>query len=71
MGVHSTRSFEEGMVEAVNLGGDSDTIGAVYGQIAGAFYGCDAIPRRWLDQVKTPDRVEGLIVRFLSALAPA
>lgn len=44
---HSTSNFEEGMISAVNLGGDSDTIGAVYGQIAGAYYGYDAIPERW------------------------
>ena len=44
---HSTKSFEEGMIAAVNLGGDSDSIGAVYGQIAGAYYGYDAIPDRW------------------------
>jgi len=32
-------SFEEGALLAVNLGNDADTTGAVYGQIAGAFYG--------------------------------
>lgn len=34
---HST-SFEQGALEVVNLGGDADTIGAIYGQLAGAFY---------------------------------
>jgi ADP-ribosyl-[dinitrogen reductase] hydrolase len=29
---------------AVNLGDDADTTGAVYGQLAGAFYGEKAIP---------------------------
>ena len=44
---HSTNTFEEGLIEAVNLGGDSDSIGAVYGQIAGAYYGYEQIPNRW------------------------
>ena len=40
-------SFERGALMAVNLGDDADTTGAVYGQLAGAFYGVDAIPERW------------------------
>lgn len=39
--------FEAGALAAVNLGGDSDTIGAIYGQLAGAYYGYESIPRSW------------------------
>lgn len=42
------QTFEETMVAAVNLGGDSDTIGAVTGSMAGAAYGLHSIPARWL-----------------------
>jgi ADP-ribosyl-[dinitrogen reductase] hydrolase len=42
-----TNSFEEGCLAAVNLGDDAGTTGAVYGQIAGAFYGEEAIPQSW------------------------
>ncbi len=41
-------SFEEALVTAVNLGGDADTIGACTGALAGACWGADAIPGRWL-----------------------
>ncbi len=41
-------SFEDAVTIAVNLGGDSDTIGAVTGALAGAAYGFEAIPERWL-----------------------
>ena len=44
---HRSHSFEEGALLAVNLGEDADTTGAVYGQIAGAYYGEEAIPRSW------------------------
>ena len=44
----STTTFEDGAIRAVNLGQDADTTGAVYGQLAGAYYGVDAIPARWL-----------------------
>ncbi|MBV1788211.1 ADP-ribosylglycohydrolase family protein [Marinobacterium sp. D7] len=42
-----SRTFYEGMLLAVNLGEDSDTTGAIYGQIAGTFYGYHAIPSQW------------------------
>ena len=40
-------SFEEGALLAVNLGEDADTTGAVYGQLAGAYYSAAGIPDRW------------------------
>lgn len=45
--VLTTRSFEEALVQAVNLGDDADTTGSVAGAIAGALYGLEAIPSRW------------------------
>ena len=44
---HSS-NFEEGALLAANLGDDADTTAAVYGQIAGAFYGKKGIPNHWL-----------------------
>ncbi|MDP9475792.1 MAG: ADP-ribosylglycohydrolase family protein [Actinomycetota bacterium] len=40
-------SFREGALLAVNLGDDADTTGAVYGQLAGAYYGEEGIPEPW------------------------
>ena len=62
----TTGTFEDGMVAAVNLGGDSDTIGAVYGQLAGAYYGFKEIPSRWVQAVKDWKRMDRLIDRFLT-----
>jgi ADP-ribosyl-[dinitrogen reductase] hydrolase len=36
-----------GILLAVNLGNDADTTGAIYGQLAGAFYGAEKIPAEW------------------------
>ncbi len=44
---HNSDSFEEGVLRAVNLGEDADTTGAIYGQLAGAFYGEKGIPKHW------------------------
>lgn len=46
-GLRTTDSFEEAVVQVVNLGGDADTAGAVAGALAGAAYGLEAIPARW------------------------
>jgi ADP-ribosylglycohydrolase len=42
-----SESFREGALLAVNLGNDADTTGAIYGQLAGAFYGAQQIPAEW------------------------
>ena len=41
-------NFEESLIEAVNRGGDADTIGAICGGLAGAMYGYSSIPERWI-----------------------
>tara|TARA_Y100000768_G_scaffold230308_1_gene173886 strand:- start:471 stop:1370 length:900 start_codon:yes stop_codon:yes gene_type:complete len=40
-------SFAEGALMAVNLGDDADTTAAIFGQLAGAFYGYKSIPNDW------------------------
>lgn len=44
-------TFEEGCLLAVNLGDDADTTGAIYGQIAGAYYGASGIPEKWISKI--------------------
>jgi len=46
------------VTEVVNLGGDTDTAGAILGAMAGAYYGADAIPKRWLDGLQNRDGIE-------------
>ncbi len=54
----TTGSFEECLIGVVNQGGDADTTGAIAGMIAGAFYGFDAIPARWLKKLNRNVRAE-------------
>ena len=61
---HNTDNFADGARMAVNLGDDADTTGAVYGQIAGAFYGQSGIPRHWVDTLAQRD----LIIDFADRL---
>jgi ADP-ribosylglycohydrolase len=57
---HNSDSFEDGCLMAVNLGDDADTTAAVYGQIAGAYYGREGIPDRWLDRLVMREEIEDL-----------
>jgi ADP-ribosyl-[dinitrogen reductase] hydrolase len=61
-------TFEVGARKAVNLGGDADTTGAIFGQLAGAYYGVEGIPPRWLAILYRRDDIDALAAR-LHALA--
>lgn len=56
--IFTTASFEECLIGVVNQGGDADTTGAIAGMIAGAFYGLEAIPVRWLKKLNRDVREE-------------
>lgn len=56
--------FRTGALLAVNLGDDADTTGAVYGQIAGAFYGADGIPAEWRAKLVMRETIESLAERL-------
>lgn len=48
---YATDDFESCLIDVVNRGGDADTTGAIAGMLAGAYYGMDSIPKRWLRQL--------------------
>jgi ADP-ribosyl-[dinitrogen reductase] hydrolase len=60
-----TNSFREGCLAAVNLGNDADTTGAVYGQLAGAYYGEQAIPESWRLKLALRGQIEGFASQLL------
>jgi ADP-ribosyl-[dinitrogen reductase] hydrolase len=62
---YHANSFEEALVLAVNLGEDTDTIGAICGQLAGAYYGVDAVPSRWLEQLHRIEDIKALAERLI------
>jgi len=59
-------TFREGVLLAVNLGNDADTTGAIYGQLAGAYYGEEGIPKGWLRRLALRDLIESLADRLYS-----
>ncbi|KAL4792263.1 ADP-ribosylation/Crystallin J1 [Aspergillus venezuelensis] len=64
----TTSTFESGALRVVNLGWDADTVGAVYGGLAGAFYGLGEIPSRWVGALQKKEVIEE-IASGLASLA--
>ena len=61
---HRSGDFREGALLAANLGEDADTTTAIYGQIAGAYYGAGAIPPRWRAQLAMAAEITELADRL-------
>lgn len=62
--VATTHSFETAVLQAVNMGGDADTIGAVTGQIAGAVYGVEQIPHAWMRDLHDAHRLTDIAAQL-------
>jgi ADP-ribosylglycohydrolase len=61
---HQSDDFRSGCLLEVNLGDDADTTGAVYGQLAGAFYGKNGIPSAWRDRLARTSTIEEFASRL-------
>lgn len=59
-----TENYEDCVLKAVNLGGDTDTVAAVAGGLAGLCYGYAGIPGAWLATIARRDYIEGLCHKF-------
>ena len=60
-------SFADAVINAVSLGGDTDTIGAMTGAISGAYLGVDSIPSQWRDKLENRQYLEELGDRLWNA----
>jgi len=60
-----SRYFEEpqrALIEAVNAGGDADSIGCITGALCGAFYGIECFPKKWIDGLENKQLVENISI---------
>lgn len=62
-------TYEDAVVAAVNLGEDTDTIGAITGSINGIIYGMNTIPERWLSKLKKKEYLENLSEQFINKVS--
>lgn len=56
----NSNSYEETVLKAVNLGGDTDTTGAISGGLAGIYYGIENIPKKWTEVLVRKNDIESL-----------
>jgi ADP-ribosyl-[dinitrogen reductase] hydrolase len=64
---YNTDNFEAAILKAANLGDDADTTAVTCGQIAGAFYGDSATPKKWLDRLVMREEITALADRLYKA----
>lgn len=64
----NTNDYESCVLKAVNLGRDTDTVGAVAGGLAGMSYGYKAIPKEWKDAIVKREYIENLSNDFYNIL---
>ena len=62
---YNSDNFKDGCLLAVNLGDDADTTGAVYGQIAGAYYGEKGIPANWRNKLVQYDLIRSFADKLI------
>ncbi len=62
----TAETAEEAIVDAVMMGGDTDTIGAVAGAVTGTRFGCDALPERWFGPLSVREELETLAAELLT-----
>ncbi|KAJ5727029.1 ADP-ribosylation/Crystallin J1, partial [Penicillium malachiteum] len=62
-------TFISGAIAVVNLAGDSDTIGAIYGALAGAYYGVEYIPNIWTSEMQKKEMIEKVANDFAAKVA--
>lgn len=60
--LENTRDYEQCVLKAVNLGGDSDTTACVAGGLAALTYGYEDIPAGWIDKLRGKDIIEACVV---------
>ena len=56
--------YKESIIASTNIGGDTDTIGAIVGSMAGIYYGIDSIPSKWLDKLQRKEYLVELTSKF-------
>ena len=60
----NTDNYKDAVLKAVNLGHDTDTTAAVTGGLAGLLYGCDGIPKEWVDKLARVGDIEELGIKL-------
>lgn len=61
-------NYKDTVLKAVNLGGDTDTIAAIAGGLAGIYYGFDSLPDKWVQSIVRKEELYDIFTQFSSLL---
>ena len=64
----NTNDYKDAVLKAVNLGEDTDTIGALTGGLAGLIYGFDNIPKDWINVLKQKEYLKNIVDDFIQLI---
>lgn len=64
----NTRSYSECVFQAINLGGDTDTIACIAGGLAGIHYGFRSIPVNWIQTLAKKHNINSMIDKFIASV---
>ena len=64
----NSKDYADAALKAVNLGDDTDTVGAIAGGLAGIYYGYENIPKKWIALIPRKDDIIDLANRLNQAL---
>ncbi len=66
---YHTDTFEEAILKSVNLGDDADTVGAITGQLLGAYCGIDSLPDEWISGLSKHDEIIGIVENMIEVVS--
>ncbi|ONI39911.1 hypothetical protein AN639_05120 [Candidatus Epulonipiscium fishelsonii] len=64
----NSKNYTDSILTAINLGGDTDTIGALTGGLAGLYYGFQNIPDRWIQHILKKEMINDMLHEFKNSL---
>ncbi|SHE37185.1 ADP-ribosyl-[dinitrogen reductase] hydrolase [Marinitoga hydrogenitolerans DSM 16785] len=64
---YNTNNFKDAVLTAINFKGDTDTIGAIIGQLAGSYYGYSNLPKLWILKIAKKDLIMEIIENLYNA----
>lgn len=65
---YNSINYKDAVLKAVNIGGDTDTNGAITGGLAALYYGYESIPSDWIDTVINKELINTILTRFIEGL---
>ncbi len=65
----TTNNYKDSVLKSINLGDDTDTVGAITGVLAGLYYGYKAIPEKWINDLQKKDYITQITNNYVKKIS--